>query len=81
MLSDAGEDVARPGATSLLGFKTAGTGAQHFQYIAPHSVPSSSSAVRDVSLQISLLVRSVMIVGSRSLRHYLGLMTALLIPA
>ncbi|KAI0002585.1 hypothetical protein BJV74DRAFT_882197 [Russula compacta] len=48
-----------PRSTSLLGFKAAGTGAQQFQYIAPHSavpaapvtpihsVPPSPSAVRD----------------------------------
>ena len=51
---------AHPRSTSLLGFKAAGTGAQQFQYIAPHSstgpaapvtpvhsTPSSPSAVRD----------------------------------
>ena len=48
-----------PRSTSLLGFKAASTGAQQFQYIAPHSavpaapvtpihsVPSSPSAIRD----------------------------------
>ena len=50
---------AHPRGPSLLGFKAAGTGAQQFQYIAPHStgparpvtpvrsVPPSPSAVRD----------------------------------
>ncbi len=50
---------AHPRGTSLLGFKAAGTGAQQFQYVAPHSTgpaapvtpvhsaPSSPLAVRD----------------------------------
>jgi hypothetical protein len=50
---------AHPRSTSLLGYKAVGTGAQQFQYIAPHSAslaapvtptrsaPSSPSAVRD----------------------------------
>jgi hypothetical protein len=50
---------AHPRSTSLLGFKAGGTGAQQFQYIAPHSAgpaapvtpthsaPSSPSAVRN----------------------------------
>ena len=45
-----------------------------------NSAPSSFPAVRDSSLQISLLVLSIMIRGSRSNRHFLGPMTALLVP-
>jgi hypothetical protein len=86
--------LTHPCGTSLLGFKfkAADTGAQQFQYIAPclstgpgtnytlHSALSSSSVVRDSLLQLSLLVCSVMIVGSRLLQRNLGLMIALLIP-
>jgi hypothetical protein len=87
---------AHPRSTSLLGFKAAGgAGAHQFQYIAPlldwrdrrHQLHLCTRPHRPprlletLLLQLSLLlVRSIMIGGSRSNRHYLEPMTALLVP-